>query len=365
MKPIFLLGEAQGTNEAKINAGFVGASGIELLRMLDESGIITFTAEDRDYLFRFYRNGDPNLIDCIWKLHPEVYRSNVFQQHPPGDKVEWFCGPKKEGLDGYPALIKGKYVRQEFAHELERLGDEILMVDPNLIICLGNSALWAMAGATGISKLRGTTCVSSHTVSGYKCLGTYHPAAVIRQWEIRPTVVIDLMKAKRQAEFPEVIRPPREIWIEPSLEDMQRFYDEHISRCELLSIDIETAGRSITCIGFAPSTRTSLVVPFLDTRRKDGNYWPTATDERQAWAFVRRVCESRISKLFQNGMYDIAFLWQSYGIRCFNATHDTMLASHAQQPEALKGLGFLGSIFTDEGPWKTQRKKTETIKRDE
>jgi len=63
-------------------------------------------------------------------------------------------------------------------------------------------------------------------------------------------------------------------------------------------------------------------------------------------------------------MYDVAFLWRSYGIKTFNFREDTMLLSHALQPESLKGLGFLGSVYTDHGPWKSERKGVQTIKRD-
>jgi hypothetical protein len=48
-----------------------------------------------------------------------------------------------------------------------------------------------------------------------------------------------------------------------------------------------------------------------------------------------------------------------------NATDDTMLLHHSLQPESLKGLGFLGSLYCDEGPWKHMRAKHETIKKDE
>lgn len=51
-------------------------------------------------------------------------------------------------------------------------------------------------------------------------------------------------------------------------------------------------------------------------------------------------------------------------IRTFGATHDTMLLHHALQPEALKNLGFLGSIYSDEGSWKDMR-KAKTTKRDD
>lgn len=367
---IVLCGEAYGENEAKINAPFVGASGIELLRMLDESGIITLTSADFDYINKYYRatgKDGPLFIDMIWRLHPELHRTNVFLQHPPANRLEWFCGPRAEGIRGYPALIKGKasgYVRQEFIPELERLGDEIATLDPNLVVCFGNTALWALCGLSGVSKLRGTTSISTHTVTGYKCLACYHPAAVLRQWENRPVTVLDLMKARREAEYPEIRRPRREIWIEPDLTDIERFINEHVNPSTCLSVDIETSGNRITCIGLSPRSDLAIVIPFDDKRRKGGNYWLTKDDERTCWELIRAVLEDRqVRKLFQNGMYDIAFIWRSTGIKVYGASEDSMLCHHALQPEALKGLAFLGSVYSSETAWKSQR-KSETIKSD-
>jgi DNA polymerase I-like protein with 3'-5' exonuclease and polymerase domains len=130
-------------------------------------------------------------------------------------------------------------------------------------------------------------------------------------------------------------------------------------------VDIETAKSQITCIGFAPRPDIALVVPIHDERSADGNYWKTKEDERQCWELIRSVLEDKsIPKLFQNGLYDIPFILRTTGIRVLGAAHDTMLLSHAQQPEALKGLGYLGSIFTDHGPWKAEHKAGKTIKRD-
>lgn len=336
MTKTVLIGEAYGEAEDREKAPFVGASGYELTRILDDAGI--------------------HRADC--------FLTNVFNLRPSGNKIEALCGGKKEALYGYPPLIKGKYIRAEFLPELQRLGDELVSHDPNLIVCLGNTPLWALTGKTGVSKLRGTTCLSSHTVSGFKCLATYHPAAVLRQWELRPTVVADLMKARREAEYPEVRRPHRQIWIEPSIEDIERFNDLYITKCNVLSVDIETAGNQVTCIGFSPSPGLALVVPFLDYRRSGRNYWSTKQDELRAWEFVRDVLSTKIKKVFQNGLYDIAFLWRSVGIKVYGASEDTMLCHHALQPESLKGLGYLGSIYTDEGPWKNERKGETTIKAD-
>lgn len=369
-KPIILLGEAYGENERKINKGFVGPAGIELLRMLAEADVITWTETDQSYLHRYYNTGDPLHLNMIWNLHPELYRTNVFNLHPPGNDLSHFCGPKPEAIPGYSNIPtkggKKGWVRAEFQSQLDRLADEIIAVDPNLIICLGNLAVWALSGRTGVGKLRGTTFLSSHCVSDYKCLVTYHPSAVLQGWENRPVTVIDLMKAVNERTFPEVRRPACEIWIEPSLSDIERFTREQIIGCKILAADIETSGTRITCIGFAPRRDLAIVIPFDDDRKPGRSYWPTAADERLAWALVRRILEDpSIPKSFQNGLYDIAFLWRSYGIRVMNAAEDTMLCHHALLPESLKGLGFLGSVYTDHGPWKSERKGTETtIKRD-
>lgn len=335
---IALVGEAYGEAEEKAQTPFVGFSGQELTRMLEDAGI----------------------------HRAECFLTNVFNAHPPGNQVEWFCGPKDEAITGYPALIKSKYVRSEYIPELERLGSELLEADPNIIVALGNTASWALLGRTAISKYRGTTELSTHTATGYKVLPTYHPAAVCRQWELRPTTVMDLMKAARESAFPEIRRPSVSVHIPETIEDLHAFRRDYIRDCETLAVDIETAGTQITCIGFAPSIEHALVVPIFDRRRKGRSYWPDLESERQAWRFIRELLLDRdIAKVMQNGMYDIAFLWRSYGLKTVNCAEDTMLLSHALYPESLKGLGYLGSIYTDHGSWKQMREKVTTIKRDE
>jgi uracil-DNA glycosylase len=363
--PIFLLGEAKGENEDLLGKGFVGSSGASLLRMLDDAKLLELTSEDRAFMKKWWDTRDPKMVDMIWNLHPEFFRSNVFQLRPPGNKIEAFCGGKGGAIVGYPALVKGKFVRGEFQPELDRLAEELINVNPNLILCLGNTACWAMLGQTTISKLRGTTILSTHTVDGFKCLPTFHPAAVGRQHELRPTVVADLMKAAREADHPDIRRPKREIWIEPDLGDIHAFFRAYIKKGRRVSVDIETAGNQITCIGFAPRATVAIVIPFVDRRKLGRNYWATKEHERAAWDAIRGVLEDReILKLFQNGLYDVAFIWRSMGIRVYGAEEDTMLLSHAMQPESLKGLGYLGSVFTDEGSWK-QMRQVATIKRDD
>lgn len=348
MTAIAIVGEAWGEQEERARAPFVGAAGYELTRMLDEAGI--------------------RRADC--------FLTNVFNLRPERNDVETLCGAKADGLPGVPPIKNGKYIHRKYAGEVTRLLDELSGVQPNVTIALGNTASWALLQNTGISKIRGTVTTTPFAVRstnevgmrGLKVLPTYHPAAVLRDWSLRPVTVIDLAKARRESAFADVRRPKTWVYIEPSLSDMEAFYDEHLVRAPYIAFDIETSGDQITCIGFAPSEEIALVVPFVDNRVTDndrrGSYWGTLSEESQAWRFVRRVLSLPCPKFGQNTLYDIHFLWRGYGLTVNNYVDDTMLMHHALQPESNKGLGFLGSVYTDRSSWKTMRTKVLTISKE-
>lgn len=343
MSKIMLIGEAWDAHDAEARAPFAGPSGKVLHGMLKQVGI------------------DKN--DCFF--------TNVFNFQPqPQNDIKNVCGPKATAIPHYPALQSGKYVRAEFSLELQRLYNEIKTESPDLIIALGATPAWALLETTGIRKIRGAPSLLSQYVAEkvgrqIKVFPTYHPAAVMREWKLRPTVIADLTKAKREAEFPDLRRPHRSIHIEPSLADLADFEHQFILPSPDLSIDIETAGDQITCVGFAPSVDRAIVVPFVDATRSDGNYWRTLEDELAAWTFVRRWCALAKRVVGQNFLYDTHFLWRRYGIVLPYSTDDTMLMHHALQPEMEKGLGYLATIYTDELPWKFMRAKHETVKKED
>jgi uracil-DNA glycosylase len=334
---IMLVGEAYGETEAALRMPFMGPAGHELNGELEDASI--------------------SRSDCAV--------SNVFNFRPKNNDIKTICCTKKEETLNWPPLATGQYLREEYAPELDRLYGELEQYAPNIIIALGGTALWALTGLNGISKYRGTVRYASPlrpTAHKRKIIATFHPAAVLRQYALRPIVIADLMKAKRQSAFPEVKNIRREIYIEPSLEDIERFYREWIIGAKYLAVDIETAQDLVTCIGFAPSPYRSLVIPFWDPRR-GGNYWPTGDYERQAWGAVRRILHSHVPKVFQNGLYDIHWLWKQCGIAPRNCQHDTMLLAHALHPELQKGLAFLASVYADAPAWKAEF-KTRTWKKE-
>lgn len=334
MTDIMIIGEAWDKHDEEAGTPFAGPSGKLLYSLLRLVGI------NRD----------------------ECYFTNVFNLRPmPTNDIGNLCGPKAEGIPGRPYILKGKYVKNDYSHELKRLSQEIETQSPNVIIALGATPAWALLDTSGIKAIRGAPVQSG---SGYKVLPTYHPSAVLRDYKLKPIVMADLMKARRESTSPEVTRPVRHIWIEPTIADIKEFIDKHILPSPDLSIDIETKGDTITCIGFAPTKDIALVIPFFDPMVEGKNYWETKELEIEAWDLVRYLCGLDKKIVFQNGLYDMHFLWRTMGITVPHAAEDTMLLHHALQPEMEKGLGFLGTIYTDEASWKFMR-KSDTIKKED
>ena len=326
-----IVGDYFSEEEAKWGKPFIGTAGEALNSLLADAGI----------------------------LREECFLTTVFAQRPPGGDLSLLCGGLREPgvAPGLSSLSKGKYLKSEFLPELTRLHRELEEVSANLTVLLGNTACWAVLGTQAISKIRGTICSSPRHAS-LKILPTYHPRDILRQYEHRHVTVLDLLKAKKEMEFPELIRPTREIWMDPDREDLEKFYRDFIAPAEYLSCDVETAFQQITCIGFAPSIDRAIVVPFLDYRYPGGHYWKTLEDEVFAWEWVQRCLLSGARVLGQNFQYDMQYLWRRYGIIAPNWTDDTMILHHSLQPESPKSLGFLGSVYTNEIAWKPQRPKS-------
>lgn len=356
MTRILCIGEAFGKDEDIVKRPFVGASGRLLNRLFEEANLIP--AGSAQAISPSYTNFLSHKRDEIYE-RSSIYLTNVLNLHPPGNKIEALCGERWGTL---PPIRPGKYLRPEHAHHLERLDSEIRTHKPNLIIGLGATSVWYMLGTSSIAKLRGAVAPSRHG----KFLPTYHPAFLLRgAWNLRPVVLFDLIKANYEADFPEVRRPKRFVYIPESFQDIEWALRE-MADAECISIDIETVGNQITCIGFAWTKEHSLVIPIFDWRNDDRSYWG-ANEESQVWRYIRQLCELSAPKLFQNGLYDIRFLWERYGIMPRNCRDDTMLLHHTLQPEVQKGLGFLGSIYTAEPAWKLMRSKgkAQTIKRED
>ncbi len=323
---IAAIGEGPGKEEDIYGEPFVGAAGQELKSMLSDAGI-------------------------DWKT---IMLGNLSSYRPPNNKLVELCVPKKEltpeQVAGSVQIYRGQFFHPLLLPEIDRLKAELIAAEPNLIIALGAAPMAVLTGRTGITKARGTITEGT-LVSGIKVIGTFHPAAVLRNWTYRVICVADFIKAAREAEYAEIIRPKRKVWIQPALSDLDAFYTKHLAKASLISVDLETSHGQITCISFAPNKSIAITVPFVDKLSLGYSYWQTPADEFKAWEWVRKVCEGPVHKLLQNGVYDFQWLWRA-GIKLMNFYEDTLLEHHSLYPELPKSLGFLGSIYTNEASWK-------------
>lgn len=342
---IMIVGEYITDDDIQRGGLFMGGSGYIIRSMLREIGIA--------------------FQDC--------FATAVFMTPPKGrEDISAYLGKRPEGIPGVPAMMSGKYVKLEYAKELQRLFDEIEKEQPNVILALGSAAAWALLGTTGVKSARGAAATVLGTIPAavgrklsrdFKVIVSYSHLQIRKDWTSRPIGLSDMDKVRRQSDFPDLRRPQRSIWLDPTHEDLQRFEERYFPSRSFVGVDIETKDGQITCIGFAPTAGVAIVIPFWSAAAPDGNYWKSLEEELAAWAFVRRWCATYPS-VFQNGLYDMHYLWKVYGIPCHAVRHDTMLLHHALQPEMAKGLGFLGSLYTDEASWKFMR-KTDTLKKED
>lgn len=387
---IVIIGEAWGESEERTRRPFAGASGQELFRMLGEAMPGIEPEMHRNILDVADKYGNAWVADRqSWLEAAGISLTNVLAFRPPGNKLDQLCSSKKEAGEyagSFAPLQRGLYLREEFLPELDRLQDELDVWRPNLVVCMGNTAIWAMLQVTNIGSIRGavtssTGCsirrgdpvlvrapvdsqASSHR--SFKILPTYHPAGVLRAWAWRPIVVADLMKADREAQFPDIRRPSRRVLVSPTIDEMLAWEAETYKRGLFdLSADVETEAGQITMIGFARSQSEAMVIPFWDRTKPGYSYWPDHQSEKQAWDCVERLLTCGARKIGQNFIYDLQYITK-VGIRPTNCTADTMLLHHSLFPEMQKGLAFLGSIYTSEISWKLWRKrKTDSVKADE
>lgn len=354
MTEIVFIGEAWGKDEAQVAHPFVGSAGQELARMLHMAG---FSCPNLPYKY----TSKFTMMD-YWAQCP-VTLLNVFNERPQDNEIELFYASQSAQVSIDKSLpfrkfgSSHKYVLLEKAHHVRALHEKLRELKPNLIVPLGNTALWALGKPATISKQRGNVALSDFG----KILPTYHPAAILRNWSLRHITIADFFKARRESRSPDITIPMRRIAIPESVSDLHDWWAEHSPACSLLAVDIETIRKQqISEVGFAVSPTEALWIPIVTesrvgSRRHYKVHW-SREDEVQVWKFIKQVCESPLPKFGQNLKYDIFWLQEKMNISLRNYAEDTMVKAHAWNPELQKSLGFLASLFLDSVSWKSLRK---------
>lgn len=235
-------------------------------------------------------------------------------------------------------------------------GREVLRADfttyrPNLVVLMGNHALRsAMADQKAkIKDWRGSLFMPDLPGSpfhGLKCLATYHPAYVLRTPKDFHYFLFDLKRAARQAEFPEIIIPQRNIDLNPSaFHAISRLRE--IQPGDKIALDIEGGVRGMSILSIARSPTDVFIIAW--------KFYNTDEQVLVARELARVLGDPSITKVLQNILYDTFVLTQVYKFPFRGFTHDTMVSGWEIYPELRKGLGAQVSIWTEEPFYKEGR----------
>jgi DNA polymerase len=340
---IAIVGESWGSEEARQKVPFVGESGKEKDRMLSDAGI------------------PPD----------SVFNTNVIAKQPQRNKVFTLFHPTKDARAAGVPCVRGLYPTEFVTSEVERLRQQLAIVKPRVIIGFGNYALWALSNEchgvgdeslgkgmptykvpTGITFWRGSQLHTREDMGSFKFVPTYHPAAIMRQWPWRYAAVHDIRRRAGSAIDGTWIEPKYNFLIRPSFDATLVILNGIIAQLEdenleflPLSVDLETRGGMIACVGIATTPLDAISIPFMCVEDKRG-YW----NEGEEFAITERLrfifTHKKAFIIGQNYAYDIQYedLWLS----CMShLDFDTMIAQRLCFPGTPAGLSYISSLYCE------------------
>lgn len=330
---ILVVGEFPSVGDEKKGQLFSDPTGRELQKMLSEAGF------------------NPSIIRYTTVLHHRPHAAQL--------KYVWTKEKKEATQFGFlESKQAGVYFSPTIVDDLQELHHEIANTNPDLIIALGDLALWALTGNVSLSKFRGSLeRLLPHFNHPAKVIATYSPAQIQKVWEWRWIAVRDLQRAyaewdcSSEPESLNLLVAPTPAQVLETLRNLFAVADSQPNPLTL-SADIETISRHISCIGFAWTTHDAICIPFI----KDGfeSYF-TLEEEVQILLLIRKLLTHHNVRLVgQNFSYDLQHIVRSWLFRPPIA-HDTMLQQHAMLPGTPKDLAFLASLYcSDYTYWKDE-----------
>jgi DNA polymerase I-like protein with 3'-5' exonuclease and polymerase domains/uracil-DNA glycosylase len=322
---ILIIGEHPSVEDERKMRLFSGSSGNEFMKMLQEAGHLTTE------------------IRYTSLLRSRPYNSQMKYVWTKDSAEAKACIPGAKKIDG-------AYYVKDFYERVKHILPEIEACNPNVIIPLGDAALWYLTQENSVSKWRGSIMQFDNALGErpYKLIPTYTPSQIMRMWEWRAFAVRDLERARVESEFPEIRTPDYQLKIRPTFEEVKTLLNSFYYKATYtkgpirLVADIETIARHIACIGIAWSETEAMCIPFMDA--KHSHYYTLEEETEIIWGLKRVLTHPKIEVEWQNGVYDAQHIIRHWGFRP-KISFDTMLAQHSIFPGIPKDLGFLASLY--------------------
>lgn len=277
--------------------------------------------------------------------------SDAYQDRLEADLAE--VGLEPEDLF-YSAAIKCRNFEQNASNVdikacRKYLEAEIKALKPKWILAMGNEALLATTGHSGIMKYRGRVVDRE----GYSVFPTISPASVQRNPGQRQAYIAELRLFVAQVFDKQAKVPPPKLRFIDSKEKVAQLV-KWLDKAELISYDIETKGRD----EFDPD---GVIVSLAGTLLMPGGKlisWaiPLAHPESKwvrSWRSLLKHLAPHLERIpkqvAHNGKFDARWL-RRFGVH-MRVTFDTMLAAHILDENRQKGLKPQALSRLGVAPW--------------
>lgn len=283
--------------------------------------------------------------------------TSLIREQVPGQAFDTQVARAKKDITPAHSPLHDKYVLDSVHRGLNGIIRDIELVKPKIVLALGNGPLFALLGKWGIKQWRGSV-LKYETPGGHECyvIPTYPPNHIYGIWKDRNTAVHDIRKAWSLSICEAPITPPEyNFIIEPSfpmVTSTLRKMIENARRGPLrLSVDIETRGGHIACLGIAWDHLSAICIPHIRAVNPEFqpdwqvrlNYWREEEEAYIVHLYYQLLTHPNVEVIGQNFIYDAQYILRHFHF-VPRFKRDTMLAQHAMFSNMSKGLDFLSSL---------------------
>jgi uracil-DNA glycosylase family 4 len=238
--------------------------------------------------------------------------------------------------------------------------DEISQRKPKCILAVGDQALQATTGYSGILNYRGSILLAKDGVT--KVVPTIHPAALFSrgdsgglEYTYIKLIEADICRAVEESKTRKLILPERTLDVCHNSLELYKFFEKY-KLLDKATVDIESINCVPVCVGFAFNKHHAISVPLLKSigRNKLTDMGDYELDE--IWHLID-VQLRRLKLIGQNIKYD-EFKLSRIGFELPNIYSDTLIKTRVIFPELpKKRLNDQSSLWTREPYYKEEGKE--------
>ena len=331
---VMIVGEFPGEQELARGEAFCGYVTRDLGNMLRDAGI--------------------QMSSCFMTL--------ALRERPPKNDTSLFISKLKKPKHPGMVQVHGKWCEPCVAESTSILAREIELCNPDVVIALGDAALFCLTGHLSAAKWRGSELVCSLPLGlnrQVRVIPTYSPGLLYGSPEWRPIAVQDMRRARSWIGKPIVDWPKYNFILRPNYSTVRAVLLQLLSQVargpRKLAVDIETRAQHIACIGLAWSDRDAMCIPLMCVERPAG-YWTPEEECTLMHLLYQLLTHPNIHVIGQNFLYDMQYFSRHL---CYEprVIRDTILSQHVLFAGMRKSLDFQASMYCSRYTyWKEESK---------